>query len=117
MIAGGQFHQAGQVSAGLIAKWDGTEWSPLGLGLDAGSCRALLRTNDGEIIAAGSFLQADNQPAWGIAKWDGKQWTKLGNNTDGGGFSGYRVDVETPRTAQRVPGRRIGLGHDLTFNE
>lgn len=100
MIVGGQFHQAGQVSTGLIAKWDGTEWSPLGLGLDAGSCRALLRTNDGDIIAAGSFIQADEQPAWGIAKWDGKQWTKLGNNTDGGGIAGWFTPEPSPTMAQ-----------------
>lgn len=99
MIAGGQFFQAGQVSAGLIAKWDGTEWSALGLGLDAGSCRTLLRTNDGDIIAAGSFLQADEQPAWGIAKWDGSQWSKLGNNTDGGGFAGFISHWSSPTMA------------------
>ncbi len=36
LYAGGYFNTAGAVAANLIAKWDGSAWSPLGSGISGG---------------------------------------------------------------------------------
>jgi hypothetical protein len=60
LYAGGDFTTAGGVSANRIAKWDGTEWSPLGNGIDDW-VRALAVFDDGSgpaLYAGGYFSTA-----------------------------------------------------------
>jgi hypothetical protein len=82
LIVGGRFTFAGGVSANCIARWDGTSWSPLGIGMDSGinaAIAALARRPDGDIIAAGFFGTAGGVPASHIAQWDGSAWAPLGS--------------------------------------
>jgi hypothetical protein len=75
--------------AWYIARFDGTSWQPLGLGM-TGPVRALCVFDpDGPgplpevLIAGGSFSTAGTTPASGIAAWDGTTWSALGQGTSG----------------------------------
>ena len=80
LFAGGFFRTAtnsggSTVSARYIARWNGTTWSPLALGLD-GPVYALASrvTPAGRILfAGGSFNWAE-----GVAQWDGSAWSAVG---------------------------------------
>ena len=79
--AGGGFSTAGGVPANNIAKWDGTQWSALGSGVNGGAL-ALTVFDDGSgpaLYAGGPF---GGVPASGIAKWNGTQWSALGSGTN-----------------------------------
>ncbi|MGD2109598.1 MAG: hypothetical protein PVI86_09420 [Phycisphaerae bacterium] len=85
LYAGGTFSSAGGVAANNIAKWNGTSWSPLGLGTD-GTVYALAVYNDGTgpaLYAGGFFLNAGGLPASFVAKWNGTTWSSLGVGTSG----------------------------------
>ncbi|HUP10692.1 MAG TPA: hypothetical protein VM187_00725, partial [Niastella sp.] len=76
LYATGSFQMAGNTKASNIARWNGSEWSPVGAGLDyAGS--AFCVYND-ELYVAGSFKKAGGIPAKHIAKWDGINWSSIG---------------------------------------
>jgi hypothetical protein len=84
LYAAGNFTMAGGVAANRIAKWDGTQWSPLGSGMND-VVNALKVFNDGTgpaLYAGGNFSMAGGVAASHIAKWDGTQWSALGLGTD-----------------------------------
>jgi hypothetical protein len=70
LIAAGEFDTAGGVPCNHIASWDGSEWRPLGIGLDA-SVFALVSYH-GELIAGGVFGMGY------IKRWNGSGWDSLG---------------------------------------
>jgi hypothetical protein len=83
LVAGGNFRKAGGVETNRIAKWDGSQWSALGSGMNDW-VNALAVFDDGSgsgpaLIAAGLFTIAGNVPANRIAKWDGTAWSPLGS--------------------------------------
>ena len=87
LYAGGWFTTAGGGEANRIAKWDGTQWSALGLGMGGPSpyVHALTVFDDGTgptLYAGGAFTTAGGMPANRIAKWDGTQWSALGGGMD-----------------------------------
>src|SRR6202158_5493601 len=92
LYAGGFFTQAGGVAANHIARWDGTQWSPLGSGMQGvGSSftavLALTVFDDGRgpaLYAGGRFATAGGVEVNGIARWDGTQWSALGGGVTGG---------------------------------
>ena len=78
VYAGGSFTTAGGVSANRIAKWDGTSWSPLDLGIDGGNSNTVvnaLAVFDGPtgpaLYAGGSFDSSGGLPASNFARWNG----------------------------------------------
>ncbi len=77
LVAGGEFSTAGGTVVNSIARWEGTQWSPLGSGMN-GSVRALTEYN-GELIAGGWFTTAGGTEANKIARWDGTTWSPLGS--------------------------------------
>ena len=83
LIIGGGFTRAGGVSAGAVARWDGTNWFPLGVtGLSAGINAIAVLGND--IYVAGTFSSIGGVSANSIARWDGSAWSALGSGvTDG----------------------------------
>lgn len=90
LYAGGLFTSAGGVAASGIAKWNGSAWSPLGVGISiaGGGVRALEVYDDGTgggpaLFVGGEFFDAGGLPASGIAKWDGAAWSTLGSGTSG----------------------------------
>ncbi len=80
LIAGGSFISAGGAPVDRIARWDGSQWHPLGEGVN-GTITALSVYN-GELIAGGSFTRAGEVDATGIARWDGAAWRPLGGGVD-----------------------------------
>src|SRR6266545_948850 len=83
VYVGGSFTDAGGVAnADYIAKWNGTNWSSLGSGLDGVvTAMAVSGTN---VYVGGLFTHAGGVAAKGIAKWDGTAWSVLGTASDGG---------------------------------
>jgi len=70
----GSLYVGGDVST---ARWDGSQWHPLGSGIDSG-VDALAVGPDGSLYAGGWFTMAGGTPASYIARWDGSQWHPLG---------------------------------------
>jgi hypothetical protein len=102
LYAGGYFTTAGGSPANYVAKWNGSNWSPLGSGMN-GAVRALA-VSGSDLYAGGYFTTAGGSPANYIAKWDGSNWSGLGSGMDyyvsalvvsgselyaGGAFAGY----------------------------
>ncbi|HTL54975.1 MAG TPA: hypothetical protein VL361_04815 [Candidatus Limnocylindrales bacterium] len=76
LYAGGYFTTAGGVPATNIAKWDGSAWSAVGLGVN--STVSALAVSDSNLYAGGWFTTAGGVAANYIAKWDGSAWSPLG---------------------------------------
>lgn len=77
LYVGGDFTEAGGISANRVAKWDGTSWSALGDGVDA-RVWALAADSNGTIYAGGKFSTAGGIAAGNLAKWDGSFWSDMG---------------------------------------
>jgi len=69
LVAGGTFAFAGGVAASNIARWNGTQWSPLGSGTSA-SVSSLCSLPNGHLVAGGVFTTAGGV----AANWPGPPW-------------------------------------------
>jgi hypothetical protein len=76
IYVGGYFTTAGGVVANNIAKWDGSNWSALGNGVDGGINTIVV--NGSDIYVGGWFTTVGGMSANHIAKWDGSSWSALG---------------------------------------
>jgi hypothetical protein len=76
LYVGGRFHSAGGIGATNIARWDRTNWWPLGDGLN-GQVHDLAFVGE-SLYACGQFLRAGSVQAARIARWDGTNWHSLG---------------------------------------
>ena len=95
LYAGGYFTSAGGVPTLNIARWDGTNWSSLGSGLNglSGGCQPRTRgpvlalaIKGKDLYAGGDITSAGGLPANYIAKWNGGVWTPMGSGIGGTGF-------------------------------
>jgi hypothetical protein len=84
LYVAGDFAFAGGVGATNLARWDGTNWFPLGSGVlglpsmfPSPAARALA-VSGGGLYVGGTFSQAGGLPTSNLAKWDGTQWMPLG---------------------------------------
>jgi hypothetical protein len=106
VVVGGGFQSAGGTAASCIARWNGSTWSPLGLGLRASSYQwpspwanqsaavnTLATLANGTLVAAGSFEAAGTVGAHNVASWDGAQWSAL---STGSGLDAVRDFVTLP---------------------
>jgi hypothetical protein len=86
LYIGGVFTLAGNVRATNIAKWNGSEWSPLAFGLGGISSATVnaLAVSGSNVFAGGSFTKAGITNANYIAKWDGSSWSTLATGLSGG---------------------------------
>ncbi|MCB0767870.1 MAG: hypothetical protein KDB95_11745, partial [Flavobacteriales bacterium] len=86
LYIGGTFTFVGNVPANQIAKWDGTSWSALGVGVawgvQPGTVSSLL-ANGTDIYVGGTFTTAGGITVNHIAKWDGANWSALGSGLNG----------------------------------
>jgi hypothetical protein len=67
-----------------IAKWNGTTWSTLSPGFNAGAYASVLMPFNGYLYAGGGFTNAGPSGAKHLATWDGTTWRQ--------GISGNSVD-------------------------
>jgi hypothetical protein len=82
LYAGGAFLHAGSVVAHRIARWNGSAWSPVGLGFDDGVVNSLSAFDDGSgpaLYAGGGFTSGEGSSMTGIARWNGSSWSALGS--------------------------------------
>ncbi len=85
LYAGGKFTTSGSTSAKYVAKWTGTAWAQVGLGL-ASQVYALAVFNDGtgsRLFAGGSFTTANSITFNRLAKWNGSAWQAVSNGLNG----------------------------------
>ena len=94
IYVGGNFTQAGGVSANYIAKWNGNSWSALGVGVN-GIVYALALSGT-DLYVGGSFTLAGGSSANRIAKWDGSNWSALGSPINGTGGTVYAIAISAP---------------------
>jgi hypothetical protein len=88
LFAGGGFTSIGGVTASRIAKWNGTQWIPLGAGTSS-AVYAMAAYDDGTgggpmLHAAGVFTMAGGAPVNFVAKWSGASWSSLGGGMGSG---------------------------------
>ncbi len=79
LYAAGSFASAGGVDASSIARWNGSTWSALGIGV-GGSVASLAVFDDGsgsQLYAGGFITSAGGLAATGIARWDGATWSTI----------------------------------------
>lgn len=87
LYAVGRFNAAGAVSVPSIARWDGTNWSSVGDGVNA-NAYALTVFDDGTgggpaLFVGGGFKIAGSVTVNHVAKWNGLEWSALGEGTGG----------------------------------
>ena len=85
LYVAGAFTSAGGAPALNIARWNGTTWSPLGEGLDAG-VYSLCVFDDGTgpaLYAGGYFTHAGSVSTARIARWNGTTWSPLAPGSSG----------------------------------
>ncbi len=88
LIAGGSFLRAGDTNAAHVARWNGSEWSPMGSGVggpvsSSDRVYSLAVLPNGDVVAAGLFTQAGGTPVGHIARWNGSSWLPLGGGVSG----------------------------------
>ncbi len=77
LYVGGSFTEAGGSSANRIARWNGSNWSALGSGLNAAV--SALAISGSNLYVGGYFTTAGGSSANRIARWNGSSWSALGS--------------------------------------
>lgn len=82
LILGGAFTRAGGIEANRVVRWDGSNWSSLGTGVNGDvGCFYLY---NGTLIAGGYFNEAGGLSAMCVAQWDGASWSPMGSGLNWG---------------------------------
>jgi hypothetical protein len=106
VFVGGTFTGVGGYSVNNIARWDGANWSNMGLGFD--SSVGVLAASPNAVYAGGSFTNVFDPPyivtVNHIAMWDGFNWYNLG--------SGFNLNSSVNAIA--VSGGNVYVGGTFT---
>ena len=79
LYATGFFSHAGGHYSHGIARWNGSQWMPVGGGLTPDGFGMILTVHADRLIVAGGFEHAGGIPAANIVAWDGATWHALGS--------------------------------------
>jgi trimeric autotransporter adhesin len=74
-----------------VARWDGMQWSSLGLPMD-GTTGCLFVARNGDLVAGGrraGTATGGSTLVSNIARWNGTSWSPIGTGTPPRDFSGY----------------------------
>jgi hypothetical protein len=95
LYAGGRFDTAGTVAALNIAKWDGTAWSTLDLGL-GGTVSSLIVDASGMLYASVASTVSSGSNTWwvgSVLQWNGTKWTSLGKTKGNSTYDNSEVNA------------------------
>jgi len=96
LYVGGQFITAGSTIVNRVAKWNGSEWSALGSGINdrdnSGWVSAMALDSSGNIYLGGGFTSVGGVAAKNIAKWNGSVWSALGSELLNGPVAAIAAD-------------------------
>jgi hypothetical protein len=85
VFVGGTFFSVGGINVSNIARWNGANWSNMGLGFDASV--GVIAAGPSDIYVGGSFSNVYDPPFTitvnRIARWDGANWHSLGSGVSG----------------------------------
>lgn len=104
LFIGGSFTTAASggtdVPVSRIAKWNGSNWEPVGGGVN-GTVYALQVWDDGlgggaALYVGGNFDRAGGQPANGIARWSGAGWHDLAGGVEYANLSYPTITIVGP---------------------
>ena len=109
LVVGGEFNNAGGVVASTVARWDGSQWYPIGNNGFGGGTNGLVyavTVYDGRLVIGGTFSTVDSISASNIAVWDGATWQTLGSGVNGPvwALTTWDPDGSGPQPAQLVAG-------------
>ncbi|MBY0112429.1 MAG: hypothetical protein K2Y21_06380 [Phycisphaerales bacterium] len=76
LVIVGSFQSVGPLLANGIARWDGSNWSAFGDGIQ-GIGRAAIETASGAIVVGGEFPQIGDTDTSNLACWLNQTWTAL----------------------------------------
>ena len=82
LYAGGGFWEIGGIAATGIARWDGTQWHPVGEGVAGVVRTATFKGSD--LYIGGHFEGTEGEPLKNFARWNGATWEGLGEGVHGG---------------------------------
>lgn len=85
IYVGGHFTSIDNVAVVNVAKWNGSEWAPLGSGVGDGYADSVsaLAIIGGDLYVGGRFQTVGNGvAASNIARWNGSAWSPLGSGVD-----------------------------------
>ena len=84
LIAAGAFTSAGEGPASFVARWNGTEWAPLGAGASFAVLAA--ETYDGDLYIGGQFESVGGgiPGTQRLARWDGVGWSSVAGGAPNG---------------------------------
>lgn len=92
-----------------IAKWNGTDWRPLGVGIGGVEVNAM-SVYDDTLFAGGYFHYAGSKTANSIAKWDGTNWGTLGGGIKDWINPGFVFSMDTFQNKLYVGGEYDSAG-------
>lgn len=81
LYVGGRFINAGNQAIGLLARWDGANWSAVGEGISNDGydyVTSLTTAATGGVYTGGAYRVIGNQRTDNIAHWNGVEWRALG---------------------------------------
>lgn len=108
-------HQAAGIARlSNVGRWNGTEWLPLGNGIQGRGWEtpvvyAMAYTN-GVLYVGGRFSQAGDVPAFNIAAWNGQRWFALGSGIAAADSRPYATVY-----ALVIHGEHLYVGGDFQF--
>jgi trimeric autotransporter adhesin len=98
LYVGGQaFTTAGGVPANRVARWNGSQWQPVGDGFANGIVWKLAVYDDGDgerLYAFGTFTASGATPISRMARWNGTSWEAVGN-ADNTAFNALVLPLES----------------------
>lgn len=90
LVAGGWFGLSGTTAVSGVARWTGSAWAPLGLGVGIRPnsvpyyyVQDLLVLPSGDLLAGGQFNLAGGTPVQSLARWDGTNWFSVSGGVSG----------------------------------
>ncbi|WP_201987497.1 T9SS type A sorting domain-containing protein [Hymenobacter rubidus] len=114
LYAGGSFNTAGGLAVNNIAQWNGTAWSPLGVGMNQfryDIVYAIVVASTGYVYAGGNFSMAGGiTNTSNLAQWNGVAWSALGSGLNTNMGDGVRTLASDGHGGLFAGGRFITVG-------